>query len=59
MMNYKDVKTYGKAYKIRVSRLQILLVVLIICMVTPFTNWMFPIAVKKVKHDFKINLRYE
>jgi len=57
-MNYKNIKTYGKAHKIRVSRLQILLVVLVICLVTPFTNWLFPIVAKRVNKGIIYNWRY-
>lgn len=57
-MDYTDIKTYGNAYKVRVGKLKMLILITIICLITPFTNWLIPIYVKKGK-SIKYNLRYE
>jgi hypothetical protein len=59
MMNYKDIKTYGNCYRLRISRLNLIIMIVIFCVITPFTNWMIPILCKKVKRGFNLNLRYE
>lgn len=46
---------YGTA--INISRKYILSAIIVMCIITPFTNWMIPIAMKTVKKG--ITLRYE
>ena len=51
-MNFQEVErwnavSYGSAIKIRKN--WILLGVSIICLITPFTNWMIPIFAVKLK----------
>lgn len=40
-------ETYGFAYTI--SKKMVLTAITIFCLITPFTNWLIPIAVKTIK----------
>lgn len=42
-------KTYGNAFKLKKS--YIMLLITIVCLITPFTNWLIPIAQKHVKSE--------
>lgn len=45
-IEYWNSRSYGSAYKIK--KFQVMLAIIIICTITPFTNWIIPIAGKKV-----------
>ena len=45
-------QTYGFAYHI--SRKVVVTTISILCMITPGTNWIIPIAVKKIKRGITI-----
>ena len=58
-MNYTDrcywnARTYGKAF--RITRTRLLALFIILCIITPATNWMIPFAGKIIKTG--ITLRY-
>jgi hypothetical protein len=54
-INYWNQNSYGSAYKI--SRLKLISAALMVCLVTPFTNWAIPILPKLIKKDLIV--RYE
>lgn len=44
--------TYGSAIKIKKNYLKLFLA--IVCVCTPFTNWLFPIVVNFIKKDYYV-----
>lgn len=56
-MNWQDIvywnqQSYGSAIKI--TRARMIYTGLVICLVTPFTNWLIPILPKLIKKDWRI-----
>lgn len=52
---YWNNQTYGKA--ISVNKRIVLSLITVVCLITPFTNWLIPIAIKGIKKDLVI--RYD
>jgi hypothetical protein len=48
-INYWNQNSYGNAYKL--SRLKLIGALIVVCLVTPFTNWMIPVLPKLIKKD--------
>lgn len=52
---YWNSNSYGNAT--RINKTFILSLITVVCLITPFTNWMIPIAYKTIKDDMVI--RYD
>ena len=56
-MNYTAIKTYGTAKKYRVNKNVLKGLLVFLCIVTPFTNWLIPFINKIVTKDLFMIIR--
>jgi len=54
-LEYWNNNSYGKAYVIQ--RKYLILTLITLCIITPFTNWLIPIIPRLIKTNIKV--RYE